>query len=160
MPRLVAARAAVAALLVVTATASAEPIALLLSGPELRVGVPALGPNTIASHTARYEFGEYEVLVSYAATQLPVPAEWEPQRCGRRTVYVSSSAAPFEVLVLGAAPLPLVLFEFPPQASTAAEDWCPFADRVVERFAYFQGFVEHSADVAFPAVIELSAPVR
>ena len=159
MPSSSAARVGLLATLLAAATGvAAEPIALLLSGPEPRVGVPALGPNTVPSHTARYEFGEHEVLVSYAATLLPVPDEWQELRCSGRTLHVSSPVAPFEVLVLDADALPLVLFEFPPGASAAVESWCPFAAQVVERFVYFQGFVEQSADLAFPAVIELSAP--
>ena len=145
-------------LLLPLAVGGTQPVALLLAGPERRVGVPALGPNAVASHTARYEFGEHEVRVSYAASQLPVPADWQEQRCGGLTVYVSAPAGPFEVLVLGGEPLPLLVFEFPPEASAEPGSWCPFAERVVERFTYFQGFVEAQSDVAFPAVIELSLP--
>jgi hypothetical protein len=130
-------------------------VALLLTGPEITNGIAALGPNAVLGHRAEYQLGDARVTVSYTAATLPVPRDWTPFTCSGRPVFVSEASSPFDVLMPGPDQRFQVVFEFPASVTNEARAWCPFAVQFLDRFTYFQGFIRHESDIAFPAVIEL-----
>jgi len=141
--------------LLLAAVAGAQPAALLVTGPEVRTGLTAVGPNVASSHRAECQYGRERVIFSHTAAPQPVPNGWISVVCDGWQAFVSAPSSPFDALIVGPKPQFQVVFEFPASALAEPTAWCPFATRFLDRFICFQGFIQHESDIAFPAVIEL-----
>jgi hypothetical protein len=154
MRRITRPPALIVCLLVLAAAAAGAQTktAILERGPFPVKGIPFLPPNVLPAFLGDYSLGGKRISVLFSLEALVLPREWKSLLCGPlRLAEVPEDAGRTVCLVEGAEQPFFVFFSF----ESPGGDWCEFIKAFRARFLYLRGFQGGSADVPFPAILEI-----